>query len=155
MKSSLKIVGVVLLLVILGGAAFLGISYYQYHKSPDYLAEKYFKQLEEAYRNDPYGGSTPEETLGLFIDALKKGDTDLAAKYFVIDEQKEWQETLANWKTKNKLNDVVNILQRAGHGQEIYPDTYQLIVVSQKNEAQTIIDLVRNTATKKWKLQRF
>ncbi|MEK7143610.1 MAG: hypothetical protein AAB756_02155, partial [Patescibacteria group bacterium] len=45
--------------------------------------ENYYKNLDEVYKKDTYGGATPEETLALFIDALKKGDTDLAAKYFV------------------------------------------------------------------------
>src|SRR6266403_2009295 len=39
--------------------------------------------LEAAYKNDPYGGATPEETLKLFIDALEKKDYALASKYFV------------------------------------------------------------------------
>ncbi len=40
--------------------------------------ERYYKNLEEAYKKDVYGGATPEETLNLFIDALKKGDVELA-----------------------------------------------------------------------------
>lgn len=38
---------------------------------------------------DTYGGKTPQETWQMFIEALKKGDTDLAAKYFVVDLQKK------------------------------------------------------------------
>jgi len=49
---------------------------------------------EKKYEEDTYGGKTPEETLALFIAALKKGDTDLAAKYFVVDKQEEWREKL-------------------------------------------------------------
>jgi len=33
---------------------------------------------------DTYGGKTPEETLNLFIEALKKEDLELASKYFVL-----------------------------------------------------------------------
>jgi hypothetical protein len=43
--------------------------------------------LPAKYRADSYGSTTPEGTLALFIDALKKGDADLAAKYFVVEDQ--------------------------------------------------------------------
>ncbi len=39
-------------------------------------------EFEEAMRNDTYGGTTPEETLQLFIAALEAEDLDLASKYF-------------------------------------------------------------------------
>jgi len=56
--------------------------------------EKEHDRLLEAYKNDTYGGDTPEETWGMFIDALEKDDTDLAAKYFVVEKQEEMKEEL-------------------------------------------------------------
>jgi len=50
------------------------------------------KVLEAQYRADTYGGSTPEETLGLFIKALEAKDYELAAKYFVVENQNESKE---------------------------------------------------------------
>jgi len=47
------------------------------------------KVLEAQYRADTYGGSTPEETLGLFIKALEAKDYELAAKYFVVENQEK------------------------------------------------------------------
>ncbi|MDP3991334.1 MAG: hypothetical protein Q8P66_00240, partial [Candidatus Colwellbacteria bacterium] len=44
------------------------------------------QQFEEAMKNDTYGGKTPEETLQLFIDALRKDDIELAYKYFILKE---------------------------------------------------------------------
>ena len=61
------------------------------------------KEWEAQYENDTYGGTTPEETLALFIDALKKGDIDLASKYFVVDERRIQLEYL----TKLKQNDAI------------------------------------------------
>ena len=43
--------------------------------------------LEAQYKNDPYGGATPEETLKLFIEALEKKDYTLASNYFVPEER--------------------------------------------------------------------
>ncbi len=40
---------------------------------------------EQSYADamaDTYGGETPYETLSLYIDAVKKGDYELASKYF-------------------------------------------------------------------------
>ena len=50
---------------------------------------KYFEDIEEEYRNDMYGGATPEETLQLFIAALEAGDIELASKYFLPDEREK------------------------------------------------------------------
>ena len=61
------------------------------------------KEWEAQYENDTYGGTNPEETLALFIDALKKGDIDLASKYFVVDERRIQLEYL----TKLKQNDAI------------------------------------------------
>ncbi|MCX6705303.1 MAG: hypothetical protein NT162_03130 [Candidatus Woesebacteria bacterium] len=45
------------------------------------------KLLEEKYKQDTYGGATPEATLALFVAALKKGDDNLAVKYFLPENQ--------------------------------------------------------------------
>lgn len=50
---------------------------------------EYFEDLTDEYRNDTYGGATPEETLALFIKALEANDIDLASKYFLPDERGE------------------------------------------------------------------
>lgn len=41
------------------------------------------------YAADKDGGKTPEETLDLFIGALKVGDIEKASKYYVLDKQEE------------------------------------------------------------------
>jgi len=49
--------------------------------------EKYLtwkSSYEKAMSEDTYGGKTSEETLNLFIEALKKEDLELASKYFVL-----------------------------------------------------------------------
>ena len=47
-------------------------------------ATKALSDFETAMKNDTYGGKTPQETLEMFIDALKKGDIELASKYFSL-----------------------------------------------------------------------
>ena len=44
-------------------------------------------KIREKYENDFDGGKTPEETLELFIEALKAGDIEKASKYYELSVQ--------------------------------------------------------------------
>lgn len=102
----------VLGLVAVGAALFYGVSWYQERKSPEYALMQEYEKLMEQYRSDTYGGDTPEETLRLFIDALKAGDTDLAAKYFVVEEQEKQEIDLRQAKNLSKLPEIINRLHQ-------------------------------------------
>lgn len=81
-----------------------------------YLAYKEHKQLEalqKPYKNDKYGGKTPEETFDLFIAALKKEDVDLASKYFVIPKQESWRKSLAQIKKANLFGEMLTEMEYA------------------------------------------
>lgn len=65
-----------------------------------YETQNYLKGLVDAENNwkekdleiamaDTYGGKTPEETLGLYVAALEKGDYELASKYFIQGNQEK------------------------------------------------------------------
>jgi len=106
-KSLMRFGGIFLGIIILVA----GITYaWENYLSPDArsardMANQYEKYLDweskyrETLKNDTFGGETPEATLKLFVDALKKGDVDLASKYFWIDESQ---------KNKNGLTDLLN-----------------------------------------------
>ena len=114
--------------------------------------ENFYKNLEEVYKNDTYGGATPEETLQLFIDALKKGDTDLAVKYFIPEKQKEEGEKLRIGKEKNNLDFLLGFLEKAGYGKQIREGVYQM-AVAQDGKAIMSFDFVLNKYTSKWKIE--
>lgn len=38
---------------------------------------------------DTYGGKTPQETLQMYIEAVEKGDYELASKYFIEEKRDE------------------------------------------------------------------
>ena len=78
------------------------------------------EQLEKTYKNDRYGGATPEETFNLFIRALEKGDTDLASKYFVIEKQAAWMKTLATYKNQALLNNLITELKSLSLDQNMF-----------------------------------
>ncbi len=58
-----------------------------------WVAEREAKSLaiKVAYELDTYGGATPQETWQMFIEALEAGDTDLAARYFIVEYQDKWK----------------------------------------------------------------
>ena len=70
-------------------------------------AAREYEALKKLYEEDTYGGKTPEETLALFIDALKKGDTDLAAKYVFIDDQEKVRTDLLQAQTTGNLDKAI------------------------------------------------
>ncbi len=64
--------------------------------------ERELRKLTKLYKSDHYGGKTPEETLRLFVEALKKKDYKLAAKYYV-PEKWEWaEEEMKKWLSNEK-----------------------------------------------------
>ena len=66
--------------------------------------EEYLAKKDELYAQDIYGGETPEETLTLFIDALKAGDVELASKYFKLEDQERELDRLNNLDEDNIKN---------------------------------------------------
>ena len=61
-------------IVLVGAGIFFGVGYYRYRTSPEYRQYQDLLAQKERYMADTYGGDTPEETLELFISALKAGD---------------------------------------------------------------------------------
>ena len=47
----------------------------------------------------------------MFIDALKKGDVELASKYFVVESQDNWLTTLNKYKQGNYLDNFLEELE--------------------------------------------
>ncbi|MFA5098969.1 MAG: hypothetical protein WC461_01990 [Candidatus Paceibacterota bacterium] len=75
------------------------------------------KNYEDAMKNDTYGGKTPEETLKMFIDALKNDDVELASKYFVLDENgkvnPKWIKGLQDTKDAGRFQGLATLLSGA------------------------------------------
>lgn len=62
---------------------------------------------------DKVGGKTPQETLALYIDAVEKGDYDLASKYFVLDKQESERKSLeVLGEDKKKFDFLVSTLKK-------------------------------------------
>jgi len=137
--------------------------YNERHKA---MEEAYKKEQEELVaramksyllaKQDHYGGKTPEETLKLFVDALKKKDAKLAAKYYLPWEWEKQEKEMQEWSADESLGSFLraykdgNIKKRkrvSGIAVEIYP----------KNEIKYhyTIDMILNNQTGLWKIEKF
>jgi len=79
------------------------------------------QELETALRNDTVGGKTPEETLALFLSALKNNDIELAGQYFALNTneqspyyltRQEWIDGLRQKQKENKITEVVSLIEK-------------------------------------------
>ena len=117
-----------------------------------FMAER--RAVLEARRADTYGGDTPQETLDLFIAALEKGDTDLAAKYFVVYKQEEIADELhagqASGGNETQLK-VLTTYQRSGS--QIGADGYEFQFTVSSNEPPFVARLIRDPESNIWKLE--
>jgi hypothetical protein len=121
-----------------------------------YLAWK--QSYEKAMTEDTYGGKTPEETLQMFINALKKGDVELASKYFVLksdgSRDPKWLEALIKTKEAGKLEEVINILSKAKPDYENISNKEDFKFKSYDNgKLKGYIDLEFNKYSKIWKIE--
>ena len=139
-------------LVGVGVGALWTIDYFQYQKSPEYRARQEAERIKKEYTQDPYGGDTPEETLRLFIDALKKGDTELAARYFVMDKQNEWRQDLAKMKEKKVLEDMVRDLEKVKLTKKDEQKAF-FTLVNENNVAVSELIIRKDRISNKWKIE--
>ena len=104
---------------------------------------KYFEDIEEEYRNDMYGGATPEETLQLFIAALEAGDIELASKYFLPDEREKKKNDLQKAQQQNILSEVIERMKMFDLDKEIAGKAF-FSIVDANNIVEFEIILTRN-----------
>ncbi|MBI2451439.1 MAG: hypothetical protein HYV52_03910 [Parcubacteria group bacterium] len=111
-KQNLKRVGIVILglLALFFVVILAGDKYYRY--SQEKAQKKLVEEMNRPYLEDTYGGKTPEETFAMFLDALKKGDIELASKYFDIKKQGEWKNILQKVKDDNELSILIDELSQ-------------------------------------------
>ena len=93
------------LLIIMGAGAYLFLSGYIGNNNNQVgINEESDTRYVEAMAADTYGGQTPQETIDLFVAALRANDANLAAKYFMLDENL----------SRNKWVKILNQLKEQG-----------------------------------------
>ena len=169
MKNFWKfLIGFLALMVLVGGGYFVWDRYLspqaKLNRETQKNYEKYLtwqKNYEKAMREDTYGGKTPEETLQMFIEALKKEDIDLASKYFSLNTnenseyyltRKEWEEGLKKVKEEGKLNEI--ILQLSGVKLTFKDEDGALFkLYDSKGEVKILVEIKFNKYSGVWKIE--
>ncbi|MGC8651284.1 MAG: hypothetical protein ACP5RX_01555 [Minisyncoccia bacterium] len=103
---------------------------------------KALKTEEQKYVSDTYGGTIPEETYRLFLEALKKQDIELASKYFILDKQEEYKNLFTQIKNSGQWDNMMKDLfdSRNSKGKMI-GDNYVIEIVDKNNVSVTTITI--------------
>ena len=137
-------------MVILGFGALYVIPFFSPEYKQEQAAIKKLKEIQDQYANDTYGGETPEETITLFIDALKRGDIDLAAKYFDIEHQGKWKAYLATIRDTVGLKAFFDDAQRLKLSKKDNDQAF-FTIATKENIVEVTVILARNN-NNKWKI---
>jgi hypothetical protein len=124
------------------------------HRYQVYKVLSGIEKLKQAYREDTYGGDTPEETLAMFIEAFKAEDLDLASKYFVIEKQAEYLAKMENWVKLGKGEEITKSLENSKMLGVLREDSF-VADMGEVDESGNILHSVEfqlNEFTDKWKL---
>ena len=140
-----------ILIAILGWFIILGLQYLATQNAINSETTKNIKTHQATISEDPYGGSTPEETLQRFIDTLKKEDTNSAAQYFVSGLRESWRQDLSTIKEKGLLADMIQELKTAALTEKNETSASFTLIDKNTNEVSKLI-LTRDNALKKWKI---
>lgn len=127
---------------------------YKWQKQTDAFQDA----LSKPYREDTYGGKTPEETWGMFLDALKKGDVELASKYVVPEKRETRLADMIKAKEENRLPGILEkyslILKKEPDQASNSETAYFYLVIKNKDNANETYPIVfiLNPYTKVWKI---
>lgn len=166
-KHAIKFLSGAGLLVLMGFGALYALPFFDPQQRAARDLVKKEEEMKQAIYADTYGGNTPQETLDLYIEAIKKRDIDLAVKYYVIPKQEGARKELSNL-TDDGVKNILIHVSAAKNGQlEIETDmatfsyiqniTGGYIIVDNRKipvpdgETERTIQLGRNP-NRKWKI---
>ncbi|HRU35769.1 MAG TPA: hypothetical protein P5237_00400 [Candidatus Paceibacterota bacterium] len=123
--------------------------------------EQFYQGLDEYYQKfaeDIYGGKTPQETLDMFIEALEKGDIDLAAKYFAMDDnlsRKMWEDGLRAQAESGKIQELINIAKqfKPASKQSGVTSTYEFVIIEDNGMVEYSVEMEFNQYSGVWKIK--
>jgi len=103
---------IVLLFFFFALGTFLGgtVKYFNIRWVADRNINEYLSFFEPQNIDDNYGGSTPEETFDMYLDALRKGDLELASKYYTVDKWDKRLEVLKNTDINSYIKELEGIM---------------------------------------------
>lgn len=159
-KRFVKFLGVFLLIIgIVGGGYQIWYHYFSADAKMQANYERYQdrqEQFDAAMKADTYGGKTPQETLSMFIDALKKGDVDLASKYFLFDKNlsvDKWKKFLLDIATKGNLSRFASDLEKYDEAKKTFDPYYVFLYYNNDGTVGLQINMQLNSGAHIWKIE--
>lgn len=161
--QKLKIGAIIAVLIIIGLAAgyVLGVVSYVKVIGPYVSEMKYkafLKDYLKPYEEDVIGGNTPEETIDLFIEALKKEDMELASKYFTVEQQKEWYKDFKESKRENIEKWIIELENNRNKWRKEQQGENQFVIKYNTGEGEEEITnfiVLKKNVNNKWKIGSF
>lgn len=151
MNKRNTIVGLLIILAALVGYYMYGIR--------SLTANDPLAAYKQAMREDIYGGKTPEETLRLFVSALRAGDVQLAGSYFLLDtrlSREKWIMQLQEIKNNNLLARMADDIEKdAKPTMSSYQGDAGYELLNKDGTVGVVIDMEFNPFSGVWKLQGF
>lgn len=116
------------------------------------------KSYNEAMKNDTYGGKTPQETLDMFVEALRAGDTELASKYFTLkdgkeDSRLEWKRVMDDKKNSGGLEEIINLLLEAKPAGSSVEGYFGFEIRGKMGDLVSDVNMVLNKESQVWKIE--
>lgn len=120
--------------------------------SNQYIASQEAQQaaLEAQYKNDPYGGATPEATLKLFIEALEKKDYTLASNYFVPEVRAESLRKMPEGVSSGGFTALIQAYNNGQVETTTVKNESEITIVSSNQGAPYIFRLIQNPFNNRW-----
>lgn len=141
------------------GAYFIWNTFFKYDINEVY--KKAEADYIAAMTADTYGGKTPQETLDLFVAALRSGDMELASKYFLIREEvprEEWVEYLSSVKERGlltKMADDIEDRSVSDPKNRLDENDFKFVLYANAGEVGVRIDMQFNKYSNVWKIESF
>lgn len=147
--------GAFVLIMFLGTGVFFSAQYYRYRQEYLLPMERYNLSMD-MFRNDTYGGKTPEETLQLFVQALREGDVEKASLYFTLDDngsRERWVKYLSEVQGKNLLSVMADDIEKEAKLEGAITDRRVAYAIDNADGTVAVtIDIIFNG--KVWKIER-
>lgn len=124
-KKIIRTIVIIFIFLLVAGIGYVSGNVTKYNldvRKVDKSVERFQGSLEEPYKKDIYGGKIPEETWAMYIDALKRGDIDLASKYYAVRDQEKRRKFLLEEKQIDNLKLYLEQLSASLQKDESLPD---------------------------------
>lgn len=165
-KKILKAVGIIFSFLFIAIAGYVSGNLTKYGldvRKADNAVNRFQESLEDPYKKDTYGGKTPEETWVMYIDAVKKGDIDLASKYYAVNVQEKRRNFLVEEKQIDDLKLYLEQLSAPLQKDESLPDFvlankerahyyYMVKDIETGEMIKNLVEFYINPYTKVWKI---